>query len=349
MTTTSAATPTATPAAAPTGSSSVPSTPGNSTPGTSPAPAPAPAAPTATAPETTEDPKFHKAWKGLAAAEKALKDRGEKTSATEKKAAQWEAAFAIEDPVARVDALAELTGKKDLWDAANKAAISRKRTDPAAAKALSEVELLKQDLAVARALPLVQQGASPEDVAAELGIDLAALQALVDDPRHAPRFSAANKRHEAELSKTEARQAAQIEEWVAAQREPDGQVKYDLISRYPDAPGKVYRLIVQHYNETLAAGKPVILSAEEAADIIEQGIFEVLQKGQGSRKLNPATPETAGKPPVPPPPASRPASPKTLGNAASQDSSAASGPMTEAQRLKEASKVLDAIRASRKT
>jgi hypothetical protein len=308
-------------------------------------------APSATAPEST-DPKFHKAWKGLAAAEKANVEKGKALAVSEKKIAQWEAALAIEDPVARVEALAELSGKKDLFNLAAQAMVSRKKVDPGVSKALSEVELLKQDLHVARALPLVAQGASPEDVAAELGIDVAALEALVADKRHADRFQKANAKFEAWREGVLSSRDTEAREWVAAQKEPDGQPTYELIAAHGHED-KIFKLITQHHAATFAAGEPVILTVKEAADFIEAALEpdsrDLLQKLQGSRKLKPATPETAGKPPVPPPPASRPTSPKTLGNAAAQDSSAAALPMTEAQRVKAAERLLEAKLASRRT
>lgn len=313
----------------------------------------APVATDATAPATTEtpDPKFHKAWKGLAAAEKANVERAKALSASEKKVAQWEQVFAIEDPVARVEALAELSGKKDLFNAAAMAMVSRKKVDPNVSRVQTEVEVLRAELTVAHALPLISQGMDPADVARELGVDEAALSALYNDKKHGPRLDAAAKKYADGIAAKLGDSAAQTAAWVAAAKEPDGSPTYELI----DAHGyghKVFELIEAHHRDTFDAGDPVILTPKEAADLIEEALEEhsrpLLQKLSTSRRMKAVAPTTADKQPVQPSPASRPTSPKTLGNVASQDSSASPLPKSASEREREAIKVLDAIHAARK-
>lgn len=334
---------TATPTAAP----ATPSAAGTPVAPTSPT--------TATAPESTEagtpDPKFHKAWKGLAAAEKANVEASKAIAADKKTVAQWQTALAIADPVARVEALAELAGQKDLFDQAARAMVSRKRVDPTVTKVQSEVETLRSELAAARALPLVRDGMSPEAIAEELGIDMDALKVLAADKKHGPRFVAAEKAYEERVANQLTHHATQTESWVAAQVNAEGLPEYEMIAMH-GAGAKVFALIQQHYEDTFAAGDPVTLSKEDAAGIIEAALLEqsrpLLQKLSAARKLKLVSPATADKPPVQPSPASRPTSPKTLGNAASQESSSTRSKVSGPDREREAVAVLDEIMKRRR-
>lgn len=357
--TTSPATTTATPLTVPSTTLDAPKAPPASTPsaasGNAPVATPK-AAPEAVEPPAQAGPDVQKLWNELGKKERMLLDREKAISGGEKRLKQFETAFARakEDPAGALDALAEQFGVPDLFDKAATARVSRKRVDPHAQKALSEVESMRRELYVERALPYVQQGASVEQIAAHLGIDVETLTGIAGDERFSKRFDEAIEARTQWQQDVFTRHDEQTQTWVREQKAADGSPRY----RFTTALGNeslVFQLIQQHHADTAAEGEPVVLTPEAAADIIEE---QLRAKSETLRaKLNEAfgppvaPPAPTGKAPQTPqthPPATRPpTTARTLSNAAAQDDSeAAREPSTDRDRIAAAAKVLRTARSA---
>lgn len=327
--------------ATPPSSTTPPAEPSTKTDGQVPVPAEgAPPAP----PEAEKTPAFHKAFQGLAKQEKALLEKQKAFSASEKRNAQIESAYALaeKDPLASIEALGEIFGKKNLFELAATSAVSRKKVDPGITQALSEVDQLRQDLTVERAIPLLSQGADLNAIAEHLGVDPEKLSKVFSDKRYAGRVEQAQAAFDQQIENTLAHHAQEISSWVLGVTEPDGSQKYELIAAL-GAESKVFELISTHFEETLALGKPVQLTKEEAADILEQDLLNQARKVSGARKLRPPEPEKPAKKST----ASQESAPKrTLSNSSSQESSGKAPPTTEKERLAAATALMEKLRRS---
>lgn len=322
-----------------------------------PAVAPSQTAPASTAPEGTQDasqvtpatePKadpFHKAHAELAKKEKALLERTKSLSATEKRTKQIEAALQNPDRMAALEDLGAIFGVNvNLFEEAAKAAVTRKKVDPVAAKAVSEVEAMRRELTVRDVLPLIAQGHSFEEIAKAANMEPEAFYALANDPKNAPRFQAAQQEHTKQIETTLAHHDQTARAWVTAQTDTDGTPRYELIAK-TGAESAVFQLIVTHFEETLADGNPVQLTTEQAADIIESHLLERAKLFIGAKKLQPLL---ATQQPIPPAPATRLmlSSTKTLANVTAQESASSTRVHStdpERERMAAAEKKLEAI------
>lgn len=316
-----------------------------STPAPSPEAAQAAPSPTEAAPPEPKQDPFHRAYGALARKEKALLEQQKGLSVNAKRNADIEAAFALADTDApgAVEALGALFGKQNLFELAAHAAVSRKKQDPGVTKALSEVDGLRQDLLIERTIPLIAQGASFEQIAEQLGVDAAELAKTAAGKKYMARVEKAQAHYEQQIENTLTRHDQEIRSWVLQEREPDGITpKYELINAL-SAEDKVFALISEHFEQTLAAGNPVQLSREEAADIIEQELLNYARKLSGVKKLQlEAKLEAPTKLAAAATKHAPTATKRTLSNASAQESSSAAKPMTEAERINQAAKVLQA-------
>ena len=295
---------------------------------------------TTTAPPEAKPDPFHKAYSHLAKQEKALLEKQKAFSASAKRNEQIEAAYALadKDPLASIEALGKIFGRDNLFEQAATAAVSRKKVDPVAQQALSEIDVLRQDLVIERAIPLLTQGADLEAIAEHLGVEPEKLAKVLGDKRYASRVEKAQSAYSQSIENTLSQHAQQTAEWVTSVKEADGTDKYELIVAL-EAQDKVFQLIERHFEETLALGKPVQLTREEAADIIEQELLNQARKMSGARKLKPV------EEPKPAKREDKPAPKRTLSNTAAQESSTPQKPLTERERLAEATRLMEKLRS----
>lgn len=287
--------------------------------------------------EVHKEEPFHKAYASLATKEKAIIEQKKELAKSAKRVEAITAALALAetDPLASIEALGDVFGKKNLFELAASAAVSRKKVDPGISKALSEVEELRNDLTVERCIPYVAQGATIEQIAAEMGHDVQALEKLVSNKKYAERVAQAQNQYAQALEATLASHDASTRAWVLGEKTADGTPRYEYIVAL-NAEDKVWALIEAHYAETLTDPQgPVQLTAEEAADIIEKGLEQYAERLRSTKKMQPAKEKGVQR--------TTPSPKKTLGNSAGQESSTTQKPLTAAERLKAATRVAEAL------
>lgn len=302
---------------------------------------------------------FHRAWTSLGQKEKQLLERERELGASSKRAKEVEDAFALakDDAPGALARLAEMFGTPDLFERAATAAVSRKRVDPAVAKVSTDMEVLRRDLTIERALPLIAKGRSVEEAAKALGVEPQALADAANDARYSARVEAAVQEHARGVEAVLERHDQQVRAWVAAEVTPEGDARYELIAGTPGADAAVFALIQQHFAETLEAGEAVQLTAEQAADIIEEHLYTQLRQAQAviasAKRFRSQPAGTAPTAPLPAAvsPVTRSES-RTLSNVAAQESSGPRENLSRREEAKrserEAARVLEQILAGKR-